>query len=167
MELVQPHTNGKVATAERWSLVKLDADAVRTLWHKEILPGLLEVKRKDKRSGQWLPEHVRAAIDAGHLGRHFCECHLIVPGGSDKPVGFVVLRLYNDEFVQVPLSLFIWITYCREPRAMKYVIPQLEKRARDIGVRYLDGISSRAAWLRRLRPFGFRCHQMILRKELT
>lgn len=167
MQLVESHTNGKVkAKVERWSLVRVDAEGVKTLWPSYIRPALAKVKFKDPHAGSWLPEHVRAAIDAGMMGRHFCECHLVVPVSSDKPVGFVILRMYNDEFVQVPLSLFVWISYLTEPRAMKDVIAALDKRAREIGVSHIEGISSRTSWMRRLRRFGFNCHQIILRREV-
>jgi len=175
MELIQESKasspNGKVnrrpAALPGWTLVRADADAIKVLWPSFIRPGLLRIKQKDKHSGQWLPEHVRAAIDGGHLGRLFCECHLIVPTAGTQPVGFVILRLYNDEFVQVPLTLFVWITYCTEPRAMRDVLRLIEKRAKEIGVRYVEGLTSRTAWLRRLRKFGYSAHQIIIRKEIA
>jgi len=160
--------NGKVATkAEaRYSLTLLDMEAVKTLWPQYIRPWVEAVKRKDPAAGHWEPEHVRLAIDAGLAGKMFCECHLIVPVNEGKPVGVVILRLYNDEFLQVPLALHAWITYCHEPRAMRYVLPMLEKRAREIGVRSVMGISSRTKWLRRLRRWGYRMEAIIIRKDV-
>lgn len=162
------HTNGKVHVAEpKYSLVKLDAEGVRKLWHRYILPGLLEIKRKDKASGFWIPEHVRSLIERGFIGQPFCECHIIVPLNSGEPVGFIVLRLYNDEFVQVPTSLFVWLTYCVDPRAKRHIVPLVEKRAREIGVRWVDGITSRLSWARALKSQGYSIHQVIIRKEVS
>jgi hypothetical protein len=172
------------AVEPKFSLLRADGEAVKLLWSSFIRPGLEAIKypRKiksqrtghiwerppaDPRSGTWLPEHVRALIDRGHMGLIFCECHLIIPVSGTKPVGFVVLRLYPDEFVQVPLTLFVWIAYCKDPRALRYVLPLVEKRAREIGVRYVEGVTSLTAWARRLRPYGYQVHQIIIRKEIT
>jgi hypothetical protein len=166
---LEAHTNGKVVRREiepKWSLALADAEFVKKFWHSQILPGLKKVKEKDKRSGHWLPEHVRARVDLGHLGRMFCELHLIVPVNEGKPVGFVILRLYDDEFVNVPVALFAWITYCTEPRAMKHILPLVEKRAKEIGVSKVRGVTSRTAWLRRLRKHGYGVHQVIIEKDL-
>jgi hypothetical protein len=184
------HTNGKVTRepakeAHKYSLVKVDAEALRVLWPTFIRPGLEAIKQPhpvrmrksgkiimkpaaDPHSGQWLPEHVRAALDAGHMGRMFCECQLIVPVSDSKPVGFLIFRLYNDEFVNVPLSLFVWIAWSRDMAAITDVLKRelVEKRAREIGVRYVDGVTSNAAWLRRLRKYGYEMHQMIIRKRI-
>lgn len=163
--------NGKVEHRQpakdlRYGLSKLDAKALEVLWPTFIFPGLLRIKEKDKHSGHWIPEHVRSLIDRGHLGQLFCECHLIVPVSDTKPVGFVVLRLYNDEFINVPDTLFVWLTYCIDPRALKYILPLGEKRAREIGVTYVQGITSRMGWLRRLKRYGYEMHQMIIRKQV-
>ena len=166
MDQVVNLTNGVAKAEARYSLIQIDAESLRTLWPQYIRPWVEAVKHKDPAAGHWEPEHVRLAIDAGLRGAIFCECYLIVPTTEGSPVGVVILRLYNDEFLQVPLYLHTWITYCKEPRALKYVMPQIEKRARDIGVRGVMGISSRTNWLRRLRRWGYRMEAIIIRKDL-
>jgi len=154
-----------------YHLVHCDRDLLTLLWPKLILPGLKRIKQKDKKSGQWIPEHVRQRIEAGFTQRIFCECHLIVPDGEQLPVGFVVITMFPDEFVGVPLSLFVWIVYmdskkANVTRALPGVQAGLEKRARELGLRYVDGISSRHGWMAHLGKQGYRIHQLILRKEI-
>ena len=160
-------TNGAVTTAvqPKYSLVLCDAELLKASW-SFIRRGLQTIKAKDKRSGQWIPEHVRQRIEAGMNGRIFCECYLCVEDGG-KPVGFCVLTCGTDEFVGVPLSLFMWITYCTAPmsKVMPQVMPTLIKRRDDLGLRYLDGISSRWGWMKELARHGFRVHQYIFRLE--
>ena len=161
--------NGITAPAKadgRYSLSQVDAGDLKVLWPQYIRPWVEAVKKKDSAAGHWEPEHVRLAIESGLAGKIFCECHMVVPVNEGKPVGVVILRLYNDEFLNVPLELYAWITYCREPRAMRYVLAMLEKRAREIGVRAIRGISSQTAWLRRLRRWGYRMEAIIIRKDL-
>lgn len=171
MELVQVNGNGATlkAQAQSYSLLKADADAVRVMWPTVIRPGLVKIKKKDPQSGHWLPEHVRAAIENGLAGRFFCECHLIIKASSSRPCGFMVLRLFNDEFVQVPLALFLWMAHSTEPRAVDYILKSnfLERRAREIGVNRVEGVSSRPGWGRRIAKYGYRPHQVIYRKELS
>ncbi len=162
---------------EAYGLVRLDAEAVAKLWPDFIRPGLLQIKRKDRRdSTTWLPEHVRAYIEAGLAGKLFCECHMIVPVSGTKPVGFVILRTWNDEYAQVPLSMLVWIAYAKFPwkgirssirTALTHVLPAIEKRSRELGLRYVYGVSPRMhGWLGVLMGFGYQVHQVVFRKDL-
>ncbi len=171
MELT-PTINGKVQTARpaEFSLLLADRDAVRVLWPTLILPGLKVLKRKDPDSGFWQPEHVRQSIEAGLAGRMFCECHIVVPKSEGRAVGFMVLKAYPDEFIQVPVALFVWIAYCTSWQATDYLLKHevLDKRAREMGFRYVDGLSSRIKpWGRRLGKHGYREHQVLFRKDVV
>lgn len=151
------------AAQSTYSLILCDAPLLIKAW-PFIRRGLLKIKQKDKRSGQWIPEHVRQRIEAGFKGIIFCECYLCVEDGGN-PVGFCVLTCGNDEFVQVPLSLFMWITYCEKPlsKVMPQVLPALIKRRDEMGLLYIDGVSSRWGWMKNLMRHGFRVHQYIFR----
>jgi hypothetical protein len=157
--------NGKVQEQPKYSLVLCDAQLLKDSW-KFIRKGLLRIKDKDKRSGQWIPEHVRQRIEAGLAGRIFCEAYLCVDSDSN-PVGFCVVTCGPDEFVGVPLSLFMWITYCQKPMrdVLPQVMPTLIKRRDELGLRYIDGVSSRWGWMKELARNGFRVHQYIFRHE--
>jgi hypothetical protein len=158
-------TNGAVKEAKPYRLVLCNAELVKDSW-PYINRGLLRIKQKDKRSGQWIPEHVRQRIEAGLVGRIFCECYLCVDESSN-PVGFCVVTSGPDEFVGVPLSLFMWITYCTAPmdKVLPAVMPTLLQRKRELGLRYIDGVSSRFGWMKNLTKQGFRIHQYIFRHE--
>ena len=166
------HRNGATTPAKptTYSLLKLDKEAIVKFWPAFIRPGLLSIKRHDKRSGEWVPEHVRQRIEAGFAGTIFCECHLVMPVSASEPAGFVVLTMYNDEFVQVPQALFVWIAWCEKAplrKVLPSILPQLEKRARDMGLRYVAGITSRwQAWLHRIFLHGYSVHQVIFKKDL-
>src|SRR5215469_17505433 len=163
------YSNGKVIRKDetKYGLVHLDAEALRVTWPAIIKPGLLVVKSKDRHCGEWHPAHVRQAIEAGFKGVIFCECHLIVSVDSTKPVGFVVLQVENDPFISVPTSLFVWIAYCTEPRAMGCVLPVIEKRARDLGLSKVSGVSSRMGWSKRLVRYGYSAERIVYSKEIV
>lgn len=158
--------NGKieVATQPTYRLVFCNKDLLKASW-PFINRGLQRIKEKDKRSGQWIPEHVRQRIEAGLTGRIFCEAYLCMEG--EEPVGFCVVTCGPDEFVGVPLSLFMWITYCTAPMAkvLPQVMPALIQRRDDLGLRFIDGVSSRWGWMKQLTRHGFRVHQYIFRYE--
>jgi len=161
--------NGKVHEAQQptYSLVLCDLPLLKASWPL-IRRGLLKIKHKDKRSGTWTPEHVRQRIEAGLANRIFCECYLCIEDES-RPVGFCVVTGGPDEFIGVPLTLFMWITYCEKPmkKVMPQVMPTLEARALELGLKYIDGVSSRLGWGMVLSRHGFVTHQVIYRKELV
>jgi hypothetical protein len=171
--------NGQIANGvvkpTAYSMFKADAEFVKKAWPDFIRPGLLAIKAKDKRSGHWLPEHVRAYIEAGFAGRLLCECHVICPVDKATPTGFIVMRAYNDEFAQIPLSLFLWIVYNKVPgmgllpsinAVLPHIQPAVERRAKELGLLDVTGISSRLGWGEALAPYGYEVHQVIYRKRL-
>lgn len=168
--MVDQLVNGivKEASQPTYSLVLCDAPLLKASW-PFIRRGLLKIKKKDKRSGQWIPEHVRQRIEAGFAGRIFCECYLCIEddGERQRPVGMCVVTSYPDEFVGVPLSLFMWITYCEKPmrKVLPQVMPTLIRRRDELGLRFIDGVSSRFGWMKELSRNGFRVHQYIFRYE--
>jgi hypothetical protein len=172
MEL-ETHKNGAVQTepkAVTFTLLRADRDAVRKFWSKLIRPGLLRIKAKDKRSGEWQPEHVRQRIEAGFNNQILCECYLIIQSNSPNPVGFTITQAFPDEFIGVPLYLHNWITWCEKAplrKVLPYVLPELERHAtEDLGLRGVQGITSRLQWLRRCTKYGYHIHQVIIRKTL-
>jgi hypothetical protein len=156
--------NGVAVAHDIYSLVRLDREAVRNLWPSLIRPGLQRIKRKDPLSGHWRPEHVRQRIEAGFAGQLLCECHAVVR--DHQPVGFVVLTAYNDEFDGAPERLWVWIAWCEGASleaVLPFVLPQLEQRAEELGLRGIVGVSSRAGWARRLTKHGYKARYIFLR----
>lgn len=127
--------------------------------------GLLTIKKKDKRSGNWTTEHVRAMLEAGYKGQGTCELW-IVHKADGSPVGFVITSVGPDIHLGVPLALFIWITYLQETAAFEMALDELEKIARARGLRYVEGMSSRRGWSRKLEQRGFDTHMVLYRKSV-
>lgn len=156
--------NGAIQEAQ-YTLVHLDRERVKNLW-PFVRHGLKRIKQKDPYSGHWRAEHVRQRIEAGFAGQILCECHAIVVG--DKPVGFVVLTAYNDEFDGVPERLWVWIAWCENAplwKVLPHIDPMLERRAKDLGLRGVIGCSSREQWVRRIAPHGYKVRQYIFFKD--
>ena len=149
-----------------YSMVLLDLQAIKALWWKEIRPGLLKVKEKDESSGHWEPEHVRKLLEAGAQGLLFCQCHMVVKEG--KPVGFVILRIFPDEFTQVPYDLFVWIGHSDDPKCVDWVFNSeyLENLAKDMGLSGVMWVSGREGWGKRASRYGFDMKQIVFRKKV-
>ncbi len=171
MELTQ--ANGKAhaeVTTPTYTLLLCDREAVKKFWPQFIRPGLMRIKEKDKRSGHWEPEHVMQRLQAGFNNQILCECYLIVQSNTPNPVGFTITQVYNDEYIGVPLYLYNWITWCENAplyKVLPHVMPKLEKRAAELGLRGVQGITSRLQWMRRLRGLGYHIHQVIIRKDIA
>lgn len=177
------HPNGVAAEkrAPAYELLLLDPEGVRKFWEPVIRPGLERIKAKDRRSGHWEPEHVRMRIENGFARTIYCECWLIIQSNLSKPIGFLVTQAFNDEFLGVPLYLFIWMAWCESPalklrlhrsastldRVLPLILPKLEARAKELGLRGIQGVSSRFPWMYRLSKYGFKVHQYIIRKDFS
>lgn len=165
------HRNGVVKETKvvSYSLLKLDKEGVRKFWPTVIRPGLERIKEKDKNGGKWEPEHVRLQLERGLAGTIFCECHLILASNLSVPVGFVVVTLYNDEFINVPLYLHVWLAWCEKAPVAKVresIDPQLEQIGKDLGVRGIQfGTSRWRAWMHRLFTRGYKIHLVMFRKD--
>lgn len=132
-----------------------------------VRAGLKTIKAKDRRSGNWTTEHVRAMLEMGYKGQGTCELWMIY-AHNDEPVGFVVTSVGPDVHLGVPLGLFIWITYL-EPRhhaSFDMALGELEQIAKARGLRYVEGMSSRAGWGRKLQRRGFDTHMTLYRKNV-
>jgi hypothetical protein len=153
-------------TTKQYVLARPTFDNMMTLW-PFIRAGLQTIKRKDKRSGQWTTEHVRAMLEAGYKGQGTCELWMINKYDG-KPAGFVVTSTGPDPHLGVPLGLFVWITYLgnEDTAAFYTVVRELETIARSRGLRYLEGMSSRAGWARKLAKQGYDTHMILYRKQL-
>lgn len=191
MIAIEPHINGTTPKPakdpETYSLLYADRDAVKRFWPTLIRPGLMRIKGettrkntqtghiltvgpKDKRSGTWQPEHVRQRLEAGFANQIICECYLIIAASSPIPVGFVITQVFNDEFIGCPLYLHIWIAWCEKAplwRVLPFALSHLEKRAVELGLRGVQGTTSRLQWLRRLRKYGYHIHQVVIRKSMV
>lgn len=157
----------KPVAAPKYGWFEADADALKKLWPNFILPGLRKVKAKNPRLARWEPEHIRAHLEAGLRGMMFCKLYVITRVDSPNPLGFAVLKLYNDEFLGVPMALYAWVTYCIDPRATDWAIGATEKLAAEMGVRAVGGMTQRIAYIRRLSRRGYRVIGYLLEKEIV
>lgn len=150
-----------------YKLIQADKEAVRIFWPTLILPSLRRLKKKNPNSGGWTPEHVRAHLEAGFRGLILCELWFIVPVDG-KPCGFIIYKTYNDEFTNVPDSLFIWITDCKDPKATRYILQHglCDQRAKDLGLPYTYGIIERRAYLKVLTEHGYEIAKYHVRKKV-
>jgi hypothetical protein len=146
----------------KFSFTRVDASNLAALWLSLIRPGVLEVIR---RAGPvpWTPEQVLFQLKAGLENRLFCEAWTI---SRDRPCGFVILKLYNDEFLQVPDRLFLWIMKVGDSSALKELDHFLVKRALSLGLTKISGVSRRTGFVRWARKFGFEPDMLIFTKEI-
>lgn len=159
--------NQETGSNGNYSMVLLDLQAIKAFWWKTIRPGLLKVKEKDETAGHWEPEHVRKLLEAGAQGLLFCQCHMAVQDG--KPAGFVILRMFPDEFTQVVYDLFVWIWHSDDPKAVDWIFGSeyLEKLAKDFGLSGVMGVSGREGWAKRASRYGVDMKQIVWRKKVT
>lgn len=153
-------------TAPRYGVLHAPFDAMVSCW-PYIRAGLKVIKAKDKRSGNWTTEHVRAMLEAGYKGQNTIDLWMIYQTDG-VPVGFVITSVGPDIHFNVPLGLFIWITYL-EPEhhgAFDMTLREFEQIARQRGLRYVEGMSSRAGWDRRLKRRGYDTHMVLYRKNV-
>lgn len=157
-------------SARKFDLLLCDRDAVRRYWNSLIRPGLVRIKAKDKKSGHWEPEHVRQRLEAGFRGQILCDCYLIVANDASEPQGFIVTQCFNDEFLNVPLYLHLWLIWCEGApfwRVMRDAEPRLIERVKELGLRGITGLTSRSQWLRRAGRHGYDVHQYFIRKDVV
>ena len=160
--------NGHIATGipRGYGVLPATIEQMRDHW-TFIRAGLLTIKHKDKRSGNWTPEHVRAMLELGYRGQGTCELWMIYRTDGER-VGFVVTSTGPDPHLGVPLGLFVWITYLEKRHTLAFysTLHSLENVAKERGLRYLEGMSSRAGWSRKLAKRGFETHMVLYRKNL-
>lgn len=126
-----------------------------TLW-EFVKQGLLAVKAKIGTRSAWTPGHVRQAI----LNKG-SELWVVLDG--EEPVGFYVLSLITDPFINVPTTLFIWIAYAVPGKwgLIPRHLQDIKERARYLGVDKLEMMSPRIGWLRKLLPLGWEVSERI------
>jgi hypothetical protein len=172
-------SNGVAAHAEAAPvIVRADGEALRSHW-KWLCAGLETVKAKALASQRkqgltrsytvWLPAHIRVAIIKGLMGQSTVELYLVNSRGRDAD-GFFITSCPFDEFIQVQLTLFLWIAYSEKAGLLEKCEPFLDKLAEDRGVLAIEHVSGRMAWGRRMQTCGngrrWRLSQLIWRKEL-
>ena len=160
-------------------LKRCDGEGLRAHW--SWLRSKLEiVKRKalvaQKRNGltrsyaTWIPEQVRMAIIKGLASQNTVELHWVMDeeGAID---GFVLSSYPFDEFLQAPLTFFIWVGYSEKAGLLERVEPLIDGLALDRGCIQIEHISGRMGWIRRQRNLGldrggWKLSQLHFRKEL-
>lgn len=160
------HMGMVAAPTKAYKLVQSDFATMVERW-TYVRKGLGVIKKKDKRSGNWTTEHVRAMLEAGFKGQGTCELWFVLTN-DEVPVGFVITSIGPDPHLSVPLGLFIWITYLelRHTKAFDSTLDRLEAIARQRGLRYVEGMSSRLGWVEKLMRRGFDTHMTLFRKNV-
>ena len=155
MELIkEPSANGAPKVARKLlHLVRANKDQVRDLW-PFVRRGCLTVKAKTQAddltddSGNWTPEHIRAQLELFFTGRSSCELWLITEeGGAIR--GFLVTVISTCPYIQVPISLLVWVAYTARPigsRNARAILAELEDYAKKSGLLYVDGYTNRPEW---------------------
>ena len=130
--------------------------------------GLLAVKRKAKGAIVWHPEHLRLALEKGFT-REPGGAELWLACSSGTPVAFVITTPEYDPFLNLPMSLYVWISY-HDPLVRSDAVPKLEavieEVARARGFASLRCMTTRKGLLPRLAPFGWRQVLVVLEKPL-
>ena len=161
-------------------LKRCDGEGLRAHW--PWLRAKLEiVKRKalvaQKRNGltrsyaTWIPEQVRMAIIKGLAVQNTVELHWVMDEEDGAIDGFVLSSYPFDEFLQAPLTFFIWIGYSEKAGLLERVEPLIDQLALDRGCCQIEHISGRMGWFRRQRNLGanyggWKMSQIHYRKEL-
>jgi len=123
-----------------------------------IRVGLNKIRARLEKHSYWEPEHVYAALVAG-------RAQLLLALRGEAVVGFTVVTVQSDPFLQVPLSLFVWIAYS-EGGGVVEMDDALEALARTQGLRFLEALTARTGLLRRIARHGWYRAMTILRKDL-
>jgi hypothetical protein len=160
-------------------LKRCDGEGLRAHW--PWLRSKLEIVKKkalvaQKRNGltrsyaTWIPEQIRMAIIKGLASQNTVELHWVMDedGAID---GFVLSSYPFDEFLQAPLTFFIWVGYSEKAGLLERVEPLIDGLALDRGCIQIEHISGRMGWIRRQRNLGldrggWKLSQLHYRKEL-
>jgi hypothetical protein len=175
-------SNGIVThAAEAPVITRADGEALRHIW--PWLRSKLEiVKHKalvsQRRQGltrsyaTWIPEHIRVAIIRGLANPPQNTVELwLVNSQVARADGFFITSCPFDEFIQVQLTLFIWIGYSERAGLLEKCEPFVDRLALDRGCIQIEHVSGRmAGWMKRQASCGngrvWRLSQMTFRKEL-
>ena len=119
----------------------------------------------------WIPEQVRMAIIKGLAVQNTVELHWVMDEEDGAIDGFVLSSYPFDEFLQAPLTFFIWIGYSEKAGLLERVEPLIDQLALDRGCCQIEHISGRMGWFRRQRNLGanyggWKMSQIHYRKEL-
>ena len=126
-----------------------------------IKSGLLAVKHKVGDRSDWQPLHVRRSIEAN-------GSELWVVYEESQPVGFYVLSVVNSPFTGIPQALWAWITYATPGHwgLIEAHLPDVRIRAEQLGIEWIEFMSPRLAWGRRMEKLGFQCAEVIWRMKV-
>lgn len=131
--------------------------------------GLVWIKKAQGPAAIWEPEHVWGALVTGQA-----ELHLGGLEGAescvDQLVGFVVTQPLVSPFVNLPLSLLIWMLYREPGQSHKNFGPALntylDALARERGYRYIEGITPFPEVNELGSRYGYHTSMYVLRKCL-
>lgn len=128
---------------------------------------LAAIKKKDKTSRHWIPEHVRNEIQKGLVGQSTTELYV---GVDDSKVlhGFIVTQVCLDPFINVPMTLWVWFAWLNNEMIDRFT-PYLENLARERGLTQIEFDTGRFGWagaIRKLKTSGFYMTRMQYRRDV-
>ena len=129
------------------------------------------IKKKDKSSGHWLPEHIRHMVQEGFLNpaiRYPVELHLALDDNVAIH-GFIVGYTKLDPYINLPLTYHIWVGWGSREGIARF-IPWLEAMCKERGLTAVEFESGRFGWMTALSKMpksGFYLKQTIYRKDIV
>jgi hypothetical protein len=122
-----------------------------TLW-EFVKQGCEAIKAKIGNRSKWTPMHVRQAV----LNKG-SELWVVIDETTQAPLGFYVLSVVNDIFINIPTTLFVWLTYATpgEWGLIERHFADVKERARVLGLENIEMLSPRKGWLKKLNKLGF------------
>jgi len=152
-------------------MVKADRARMVAEWPKVRL-GCLMLKNSDKYAdaGNWTPEHIRAQLEMGFVGRSSCELFCF-DNEQNQMQGFAVTIIGNCPYLQVPQSLILWVVYSfRHPTGAesRTMLRELKAYGKSLGLLYADTYTIDPRIALYLQRYGenFRVAQTLMRANL-
>lgn len=109
----------------KWELRHVPGEYIRSVWG-EIRWCLEEVLSACPDADSWIPEDVYHEVKAGTATLHV--------NVGEKIFGCLVTQIVKDSYTGEP-SLHVWIAYSGLLGAIAYLLPEIERMARNLGVK--------------------------------
>lgn len=139
-----------------------------------IRSGLASVRADLEGQSFWEPEHIRAAIEASNAAEArgeatVCQLWLGRYSKDEPPRALMVTQMMFDQFLHIPLTLFVWIVY-KHPSHQGDLITECEgpliEYARARGCRTLECMTAHPRFATHLEARGWTTAMRVLRKPL-
>lgn len=141
----------------------LDKNQIGGLWSL-IQSGVDEVKTRWPQATTWRTDDVQRALRAD-------TARLIFVYDHGERVGYVIVRLFQEEFNRTPY-VHIWLAYLYPEHRGKVhqylpeVLEYLDREADKKWCKYYEMDSPRPGWARLLEKYHIKKHRVVYRKEI-